>query len=344
MNLSEKWRFRAGRAIRVLLLCVCAHPPGALPGAEIHSLVESTRLKRYSDITFFVRLPVTDAEAPERAGRRARRGKAVRGVLALCTHRTKPADVRRNVADDGRFRRFVRFADKHNLALVTWTNFKGYRTGVSGDEMDRDAYDRYNKAFDERAREWRTGFRRLCRRHDLPEKNVLLYGVSGGAQMAHRLALRMPEYFFAAHVHVNSSYDQIKRDGNEVLWLVTTGTREYGYPAAVRFYRNGLEAGYHMIFRAEENLGHSDSPGTRATGMAFFRYCMRFLPDAREPGWEPPPVDRFYLMRHPTFIGDYLNGEAFPAETAPRHVSPEAMVALPNKDIAEAWGTVLDLD
>jgi len=171
-----------------------------------------------------------------------------------------------------------------------------------------------------------------------------MYGLSGGEQMAHRLALRLPEYFFAVHIHVNSSYDRIKDDGNQVLWLVTTGTREYGYPAGVRFYRNALEAGYHMIFRAEENLGHRDSEGTRATGMAFFRYCLRFLPDPSDPDWKKPPVDRFYLMRYPTYIGDYLNGEAFPREQAKKYVAPEAMVALPNKDIAEAWGIVLNFD
>jgi hypothetical protein len=314
--------------------------------SEIHSLVESTKLTRYSDITFFVRMPQQPPEPESERHVRSvgRSGNAVRGVLALCTHRTEAEDVRINVTDNGRFKWFVQFADQHNLALVTWTNFKGYKKGVSGDEMDADAYKQYDKDFDARAREWRTGWRRLCRQYNLPEQNVMLYGISGGAQMGHRLALRMPEYFFGVHIHVNSSYDQIKRDGNQILWLVTTGTQEYGYPAGVRFYREALEAGYHMIFRAEENLGHRDSAETRATGRAFWEYCLKFLPDATDPGWRPPPVDRFYLMRHPTYIGDYLNSEAFPRETAPQYMEPEVMVALPNKDIAEAWGTVLNIE
>ena len=33
----------------------------------------------------------------------------------------------------------------------------------------------------------------------------------------------------------------------------------------------------------------------------------------------------------------------FPVGIAPRYVAPEAMVALPNKGIAEAWGTLPDL-
>ena len=309
--------------------------------SEIYTLTETTRLSRYNDITFFVRMP--KGISIEDSVGQARRGDVqVRGVLALCTHRTEAEDVRKNVEDDGRFEYFIRFADKHNLALVTWTNFRGYKIGISGDEMDRGEYRQYDRDFDQRAREWRTGFRRLCRRYNLPERNVLLYGISGGGQMAHRLALRQPDFFFAVHIHVNSSYDRIRRDGNQILWLVTTGTQEYGYPAGVRFYRDALEAGYHMIFRAEENLGHSDSRDTRRTSMAFFEYCMQFLPDASDPDWRPPPVDRFYLMRHPAYIGDYLNSEAFLREVAPKYMEPEVMVALPTKAIADAWGTVLD--
>ena len=323
-------------ALQLFILLFCS---AAYANQEIYKLVERTKLTKYSDITFFVRMPNGGF-----ASGTTNASDSVREVLALCTHRTEPEDVKMNIEDDGRFKSSVKFADKHNLALVTWTNFKGYRTGTSGDEMDDDAYKRYDKDFDDRAREWRTGFRRLCRKYDLPEKNVLMYGISGGAQMAHRLALRMPEYFFGVHVHVNSSYDQIKKDGNQILWLVTTGTQEYGYPAGVRFYRDGLDAGYHMIFRAEENLGHSDSTGTRATGMAFWEYCLKFLPDASNPDWRAPPVDRFYLMRYPTYVGDYLNAEAFKREVAPKYIDPEAMVALPNKDIAEAWGTVLNFE
>lgn len=311
--------------------------------AEVYSLVESTKLARYSDITFFVRMP-HEGGADLKGKSSRRRESSVRGVLALCTWSVSPDDVRSNVATKGRFQHYVKFADKHNLALVTWTNFKGYKTGTSGDELDYDAYKQYDKDYDQRAREWKNGFNRLCRKYNLPAKQTLLYGLSGGGQMGHRLALRNPEYFFAVHIHVNSSYDQIKRDGKHILWLVSTGTQEYGYPAGVRFYREALSRGYHMIFRAEENLGHSGSPDTTKTSLAFFEYCMKFLPDASDPEWRAPPVDRFYLMKHPTYIGDYLNSEAFLANVAPKYMDPEVMVALPDQGIAEAWGTVLNFE
>lgn len=332
--------------ILVLFACmfVFGHASDAKPKRpEVYSLVEPTKLARYSDITFFVRMPHgRDAEAAAKQSRQE--GTSVRGVLALVTWGTDPKDVQTNITSDGRFKQYVKFADKHNLALITWTNFKGYKTGTSGDEMDDERLKEYEKSYDQRAREWKNGYKRLCRRFGLPEKNLMIYGLSGGAQMAHRLALLQPDYFFAVHIHVNSSYDQIRRDGKQILWLVSTGTQEYGYPAGIRFYREALERGYHMIFRAEENLGHRGSPGTLNTSLAFFDYCLNFLPDPSNPEWRAPPVDRFYLMKHPTYIGDYLNSEAFPAKVAPKYMEPEVMVALPNKGIAEAWGTILNIE
>mgnify|MGYP003323070809 CR=1 FL=1 len=106
---------------------------GSLHAEDVFELVESTKLQSYSDITFFLRLPKI-AES-YKANEHDRGGNAYRvgGVLALCMHRTELEDVKINVSKDGRFEWFVQFADKHNLALVTWTNFKGYRTDISGD-------------------------------------------------------------------------------------------------------------------------------------------------------------------------------------------------------------------
>jgi len=49
-----------------------------------------------------------------------------------CSDRTKAMDVKINITDDGRLKWFVKFAEEHNLASVTWTKFTGCRTGISG--------------------------------------------------------------------------------------------------------------------------------------------------------------------------------------------------------------------
>lgn len=204
--------------------------------ADIITLTERTRLSNHDDISFFLRMPSGWAGEVERdffGNRKA----SVKGVLMICTHRSDPEEVKANLSDNSGFQYFIRFADEHNLALVTWTNLRGYVTHTSGDEMDEREYREYDRNFNARSREWESGYRRLANRYHLPRENILLYGASGGGQQAHRLALRKPEYFAAVHIHINSSYDVPTRDANRVLWLVTTGTREYGYPAGERFYR-----------------------------------------------------------------------------------------------------------
>ena len=306
--------------------------------AEIHTLTEHVRDPAFEDITFFLRMPSAwDGEGPERDAF-GRKVPTVRGVLAVCSYSADPEAVRRNVEPKGRFKHFHEWADRNRLAVMTWTNFRGYTIRESGDEMSEERREYFDKAFGARVKEWERGFRRMCRQYGLPEENVLLYGISGGGQMAHRLALQVPERFFAIHIHVNSSYDLPRRGGERMLWMVTTGTLEAGYPEAQRFYRRALDLGYHMIFKAEENLGHADSGAIRKLSLAFFDFCLLFLPDAADPEWEAPPEEWEYFMRYPVYLGDWYNQLVFPAEVGGKRIPPEFLVSLPSRGIAEAWG------
>lgn len=324
-----------GLIFPALLFALVAYP-------EIHTLTEDTRDRSFNDITYFLRMPSAwDGEEAERdvLGRSIH---SVRGVLALCSWRSKPEEVREVLNANGRFDHLIRWADANRLAVVTWTNFKGYTIRASGDELSERERERYDRAFENRVGEWERGFRRLCRKYGLPEENALLYGLSGGGQLAHRIALRVPDRFFAIHIHVNSSYDLPRRGGEQVLWLVTTGTLEAGYPDAKRFYRQALDLGYHMIFKAQENLGHSDSKRIQKLSLAFFDFCLLFLPDASDPDWSPPPEDWEYFMRYPVYLGDWYNQVVFPEEEGQRQIPPEFLVALPTRKIAEAWGLIVE--
>ena len=322
-------------------MCLCAIVAVADDSnKKVFTLTEPTKISGYEDIVFALKMPLKAGKAEQ--GNFGRKKLPVRGVLALCTWSSDPEDIKTNVTPGGRFPHFSKFAEKHNLALLSWTNFKGYRVNKSGDEMEEDVYKVYDKNFDKRAREWENGFRRVCKKYDLPRENMLIYGLSGGGQMSHRLVLRKPKYFSAIHIHVNSSYDVPTSHANKLLWLVTTGTKEYGYPAGQRFYREALEKGYHMIFKAGENLGHSDSREIQNLSLKYFEYCLKFIPDYTDPDWQAPPTDKFYFMRYPVYIGDYFNQEAFPVKEAKKFVEPKSMVALPTIDIAHAWGTVIE--
>lgn len=101
--------------------------------------------------------------------------------------------------------------------------------------------------------------------------------------------------------------------------------------------------GYSVIFKAGENLGHATNAQINALSLEFFKYMITFIPDPTNPNWKTPPVDKFYLMRHPIYVGDYLNNVAYPIENAVKHVSARKyMVALPTKSIATAWGNIIE--
>jgi hypothetical protein len=312
-------------------------------GAEehIYTLTERSKLSASGDIVFMVRFPKGRAFYEEA---KDRKDYGVRGVLAVCIWSPDPEAVEKYLKPKGKLSGLVDFADRHNLALISWTNPKGYKIGVSGDEMELSKYRKEQRVYDRRAKQWRNGYRRFCKKYGLPEENLLAYGLSGGGQTLHRLAMRFPEYFNAIHIHVNSSYDLVEEQGKSILWLVTTGTREYGYPAGMRFYDSAREKGFQMIFWAEENLGHADSPATQRLSLAFFKYCLPFLPDAQDPDWGGVPEERFALMKYPAYIGDHINGEAFKADVAAEYMDKDVMVPLPTEEIAKAWGTILNLE
>ncbi|MEM1158973.1 MAG: hypothetical protein AAF649_06090 [Verrucomicrobiota bacterium] len=202
------------------------------------------------------------------------------------------------------------------------------------------------------AKEWREGFKDICRKYGLPEKNLLIYGISRGAQWAHRLALRYPEHFLAVHAHVNSSYEMPVEDARSCLWLISTGELEWGYPNAVKFFRMAESMGYPILFKAEPNLGHRSSPRTTELGIAFFQYALdlkkkyddyvekmqqeNFNSELNLPkkGFPPEFLKGF---REPPYFGDYINEEVVPA--AAKESIPDALrVGLPSREVAMAYG------
>jgi len=279
---------------------------------------------------------------PEKAAERKKKGqKSVRALLMIFSHHWNDEQLFNTLTKAGWFSYLLKFADENDLAVGVSPNFGGYNKGISGDEMTPTEYKESSKIFSERFLGWERGLRRMINYYNLPSKNIMAYGISGGAQQLHRVAMRRPEYFAGIHIHVNSSYDIPSPQASKVLWLVTTGECEYGYPAACRFYEKMVEYRYRVIFRAEPNLGHENSPETTRLSLEFFKYLLTFVPDETDPNWKPPPVDQFYMMQHPIYVGDYLNHVVYPLEKASQNIEPEHMVPLPTRPIAEKWGTIM---
>jgi|GEM_PF-3158999 len=298
---------------------------------------------KLDEIIFFIRMPVSWTHEGAKVAK-LNNAHSVKGVLAICTHHAQERPVKENLLSTtvDRFASLLNFADENDLAVITWSMFGGFQQGVSGDEMTHAEYKEYEKTFNDRLSEWERGFKRMISLYNLPSDAIIMYGISNGAQMAHRIVLRRPQYFSGIHIHVNSSYDKPTAGAEKVLWLVSTGDDEYGYPAGIRFYQKMLDMKYSVIFKVGANLGHADREDIQALSMEFFKYLLSFVPDARDKNWKAPPVDKFYLMKYPIYIGDYLNHVVYPLENAEKYIEKDHMIALPTRPIAEAWGPIIE--
>lgn len=293
-------------------------------------------------IVFVVRMP--SGWTPEKDKEAREKGvKSVRGVLIICTWDKNPGALVGNVSiQRSKFGSLVRFADTNGLAVMTWSNFGGYQTKISSDEMGRKAARSSDAFFNERLAEWEYGIKRIVKRFNLPSDSYMGYGLSGGAQILHRMALRKPQYFSGIHVHVNSSYDIPTPKGKDVVWLVSTGEFELGCPAATRFYQKMVKMGYCAIFKVGEQIGHSSSREIDALSLEFFKYLLSFMPNSDNPEWTSPAPDKYHLIKDPPYIGDYLNQVSYPAKNAPGKIADEeCMVPLPTEKMARAWGPVI---
>ncbi len=274
----------------------------------------------------------------------ARTGADVAGVFAFCTWESKPESIRAVLTESdgtqpggGVGARIMRYAARHNLAVVSWTTFNSANLvdrQRSFDEMSRREAAQFDRAFDQVARTWKRGVEDFIRDYQLPKEKWLLYGMSRGGQWAHRIALREPGFFAAVHVHINSSYDRPVPEASSVWWLVTTGELEAGYPAARRFYAASRALNYPMIFHAEPKLGHENHPNIDRLSNAFFDHVIANL-KAAAAGQPAPQTERF--------VGNYFTHEFVPWAKGAQ--MPEAFrVILPSRDIAEAWGLEAEED
>jgi hypothetical protein len=307
----------------------------------INEITVKTDNPDHPTLTLFLRPPpgVTD-------------GSKVKGVLAMCMIEKTPADVKRQLQGLRVTREtsdIIDFAARHQLAIIAWNMVTLWNPKLSYYEMNTTIQKQYDDTFDEIANAWEKGISQLSKQYNIPNNNYLLWGISGAAQYAGRLALRKPDHFLAVHVDIPSSFDKPTPDANKVLWLLTTGEQEGGYLSAKQFYEDCRSLGYPIIFKAEENLGHRTIPATQNLGRIFFEYALTLQDEkkavfpeshdadessAKQVVADPVPWPKTF--RHPEFVGDIINQDCY-AATYTQFISPACRVALPTKTLADAW-------
>lgn len=304
--------------------------------------VVKTKNPRQPQITLFLRPPAGVIDASE-----------VEGVLALCVLAPSVEAIKRELQKEemsGDYEGLLGFANQHKLAIVAWGARGLWDAGRNYDELAKVEVKEIDKNFDMVANAWERGVKELCVKFGLPNRNFLLWGLSGSAQWAKRLCLRKPDYFLAIHIHIPSSFDQPAPEARKVLWCVTTGESEAGYERSKRFLSDCQKLGYPIVYKAIPGLGHNGHPDATALGFQFFEFALtqrkfrevfdkqetsRMASQVKEHAERNPPWPD--IFQNPAFFADVVNQEIFPADQ--KEMIPKGFrIAIPNEGIAQIWG------
>lgn len=266
--------------------------------------------------------------------------RGVQGVMAYCTWTRQRDQLVQQLSYDldqpiAKMKQpalqMLHYANKQELAVVTWSTPGRWNREKSFDQLTREERAKVDEEFDLYAAAWEKGIEQLIKEYGLPERDYLLYGMSRGAQWAHRLALRKPERFLAVNAHVSGSYDRPNPQSSRCLWLVTTGEFDGGREGAEVFYEHCLQLGYPILFKVGEFLGHSSRQDIETLRVAFFDYALDWKKRGRpaKTGLEPEAAQ---------FVGDFIENKIVPVAQQ-GEVEVEQRVYFPNEELAKAWAT-----
>lgn len=259
----------------------------------------------------------------------------VNGVLAGCSWQRNPHILRENLYyRNGNIDHLSQLADQYGYAVLTWTTYQGvWSAQLDADEKSRQILKAEDRAFDAITDAWVNAVEFLHEEYGMPRRDLLLFGASSGGQWAHRIALRAPEYFFAAYIHISSSYDIPGPEARHMLWYVSTGEEEAGYENSLRFYRKCQQLGYPVLFKAQVGLGHTIGHRTKML-------CRSFMEYAIELKQQHQGLDRWEGI-HRTLDQSPVWGNLLNQEIVARAKIPEGQQALytplPTAGIQEFW-------
>lgn len=258
----------------------------------------------------------------------------IKGVLAICKHSD------RGLATDlaGFTRHFgylLKFADRHQLATIGFAPpGRGWDRTANSDMLSRGNAVDQDKKLDGLARDLSRSLDRFAGKYKLPKSDWLLYGLCGGAQYAHRMAMRQPQYFKAVHVHYGGSYDVPTPKAKSIKWLVTSHADEPAYIAAQRFYRQCRAMDYQMILKGytrsnapeeyDPDMAYTGVTGLQKLSTDFFEYAI---------------TNKGKVDASQSYIADYVNGVVVPMAEG-QWIPKSQAVILPTRKLAEAWGSI----
>ncbi|MDR1303886.1 MAG: hypothetical protein LBK76_01560 [Verrucomicrobiales bacterium] len=297
------------------------------------------RSRGLDNLKFYLRIPAGKTDLSK-----------VDGVLAYCTWATSRDALLQQLTFDTNQPterqtwmaiQMLRFASQHNLAVLTWSTPGKWDTSRNADELSASERQKLDRDFSVYATAWDKAVSEFCRDYQLPEKDYLLYGMSRGAQWAHRLLLRNPKRFLAVNIHVNSTYDIPNDVGKNCLWLITTGKNDYGYVGggAQWFYHEALKLNYPILIKVAEGLGHETRKDVEELRDVFFEYALSIKKQREINPHDFINLSELFSSAKSKFIGDFDSQRMIFTEKQ-EEIPQENRVYFPTEKIAEAWNKI----
>lgn len=183
----------------------------------------------------------------------------------------------------------------------------------------------------------------VARKYPVDTERLLVQGLSGGAQFAHRFAIWAPERVTAVGVNSSSWFDEPNEKSRAPAWLVTIGDSDGSYDASLQFVDQLRQVGAAPIFRSYVGMKHEGDPGVEVLTEAFLEFYDELT--RSELGRRKSMNERDYP--EPTleseampFIGDSQDWRFFPNTEGSRAYVPEdTQTFIPSDVIAGLWGT-----
>ena len=252
--------------------------------------------------------------------------------MAVCLLANSLESIKKNLLNPGKggeMYEIKEFARKHNLAILSWGAKSMWNRNNNWTEQTASEYKNYDKKFDSVSAAWIRGVNSLCEKNNIPLNNFLLWGTSGAAQYAMRLALRHPDKFLAVAVHIPSSFDKPTPEGNKILWCLTTGELESGYERSLEFYEECVHRyNYPIIYKAIRGLGHRSHQLSTKLRLSAMDFALRNKPDFKNgEKWD----DKLSIR---CCYGDVINQKiVYNVKTLPKLTYTK----IPTEDIKEIW-------
>lgn len=273
-------------------------------------------------------------------------GKPSKGVFAACLIGNNVEEIKKQMMNPHygtEMYDIVNFCKEYDLALLCWGSRRVWDRERNWNQYEKAEYMAYDETFDRISSTWKRGVDKLCEDYKIPNRNFLMWGMSGAAQYAMRLALRCPEYFHAIYVHIPSSFDKPTPAGCNVLWCITTGERESGYGLSLEFLNECRKLEYPFVYKAIPGLGHRGHSGANKLGFDFLHYAMTLLPErakiqnnltvlgeTEKNKWK----ESFYK---PAYWGDVANHKVYAGDRAKFRIPRYFRIPLPTKELADRW-------